>query len=286
MAALEKIIVEEEHTFRIAQVLEPIYKKLGEWRKLVAIYEAELQYIDDKCGRVEILTAIATLHDEQGSDLDMAFDALARAWLEDVSDPDVMQALEGMVGRLGDWPKLVEVLEKGVENTFDAELQATIWEKVAKVYETAIRDMEKAVGAYKKLLEVRDDNETAILALERLLPDLNRYEELVPILRRKAELTEDPLESVEVFYKLAEIQETVLERVEDAIETWRHVLTINDEDELALKALERLLAMKEAWLELTEIYNRKIDLVTEPQEKREYFFKLAPGPRREDGGGF
>ena len=275
ISALERIIVEEEYTFRVAQILEPIYEKLGEWKKLIAIYEAELQFMDDKLRRVEILSSIAKLHDERGNDLSMAFDALSRAWLEDVADPEVMQALEDMAGRLGDWDALVKVLEKGVENTFDPELQAKVWGKVAKVYEGAIGNIEKAVEAYNKLLEVRDDSETAILALEKLLPNLNRYEDLIPILTKKAEMAEDSLESVEVYYKMAEIQETVLENVDDAIATWRQVLILNDEDELALTALERLLSAKEAWLELTEILNRRIELVDEPEAKRDYYFKLA-----------
>jgi tetratricopeptide (TPR) repeat protein len=275
IAALEKLILDEDHRFRIAQILEPIYKRLGEWKKLVVIYDAELEFIDDRIRRVEILNEIATLHEEQGGDLSLAFDAMAKAWQEDVADPEVFDRLERLAGKLGDWQRLVSVLEKGVEGSYDTELLAKVWGKIARIHEEALRDPEKAVEAYNKLLSVKDDSQVAITALERLLPDLNRYEELVPILKRKAELTPDPLESVEVFYKLAEVQESVLENVPEAIETWRQVLMLNDEDELALGALERLYKAQEAWTELSEIYGRKIDLVDDPAEKRDYYFKLA-----------
>ena len=46
--ALERLIVDHDHTFRIAQILEPIYRDQDAWQKLVVIYDAELEFIDDQ----------------------------------------------------------------------------------------------------------------------------------------------------------------------------------------------------------------------------------------------
>ena len=75
---------------------------------------------------------------------------------------------------------------------------------------------------------MREDSEEAINALERLLPSLTRWEELVKILRKKAELSPDPLDAKDCYYKIAEIQETTLENTEEAIATLRHLLNIDD----------------------------------------------------------
>src|SRR5204862_2708915 len=86
--SLERLIVDHEHTFRIAQILEPIYREQDAWQKLVVIYDAELEFIDDKPKRVELLREIARIHETRGGDVRLAFGALARAWSEEAAEAD------------------------------------------------------------------------------------------------------------------------------------------------------------------------------------------------------
>src|SRR5262249_32248340 len=81
--ALERLIVDHDHTFRIAQILEPIYREQDAWQKLVVIYDAELEFIDDRPKRIELLQEIARLHEKRGGDVRLAFGTLARAWTEE-----------------------------------------------------------------------------------------------------------------------------------------------------------------------------------------------------------
>jgi len=275
LASLESLVLNEEHRFRIAQILEPIYHQLDEWKKLVVIYEAELEFIEDRARRVEILTEISKLHEERGGDYLLAFDAISKAWLEDVSDRTILDKVENMAGQLGDWGRFVSVLQKGAEQSYDAELLAEIYRKLAKIHERALGDKEKAIESYKKLLEAREEDMEALDAMERLLSDMGRFEDLVDVLSKKAELTVEPLEATEILYKLAEVQETVLDRREDAIGTWRKVLSLNDSDELGLAALERLYIANESWTDLVDIYRRKADLTSAPADRREILLKLA-----------
>ena len=67
-APLERLIVDHDHTFRIAQILEPIYREQDAWQKLVVIYDAELEFIDDRPRRVELQREIARLHEQRGGD--------------------------------------------------------------------------------------------------------------------------------------------------------------------------------------------------------------------------
>src|SRR5262249_30533819 len=75
--ALERLIVDRDYTFRIAQILEPIYREQDAWQKLVVIYDAEMEFIDDKPRRVALLREIAQLQEQRGSDARRAFAALA-----------------------------------------------------------------------------------------------------------------------------------------------------------------------------------------------------------------
>ncbi len=275
MAALERLLGNEDHRFRVAQILEPIYQTTDDWQKLVVIYDAQLESIDDQVRRVEILREISSIHEHRSGDIRLAFEAMAKAWREDIIDTEVLQSLEALATKLEDWGRLVTVLQEGIEGSYDYELQASIWLKIARIHEEAESNPAAAVDAYNKLLEVKEDSEEAIDALERLLPALGRFEELVAILRKKAELSPDPLDAKDCFYKIAEIQEGTLENTEDAIATLRHLLNIDDADEVAISSLERLYLASEAWTDLVGIYQRKIESLLEADERRTVIFQMA-----------
>ncbi|MDY0000848.1 MAG: tetratricopeptide repeat protein, partial [Polyangia bacterium] len=275
IAALERLINSEDHRFRIAQILEPVYKALDEWRKLIVIYEAQLLTIDDQARRVEILRDVAMLQEHRAGDASQAFDAMAKAWREDITDQTVLQALEVLASKIQDWGRLVEVLAQGVADSYDYELQASIWLKIARIREEAEGNPEAAVVAYNKLLEVREDSEEAIGALERLLPSLSRWEDLIKILRKKAELSAEPFDQKDCYYKIAEIQEHTLGQSAEAIATLRQVLAIDESDEVAIASLERLYLGAESWKDLVEIYRRKIDSISGATERRTIVFQMA-----------
>ncbi len=79
IAALELLVRDEAHRLRIIELLEPIYRASGQWRKLVAISEAQLPLLEDALDRVRVLGSIAELHEQFGRDGSLAFHAWARA---------------------------------------------------------------------------------------------------------------------------------------------------------------------------------------------------------------
>lgn len=275
IAALERLLGNEDHRFRVAQILEPLYQATDNWQKLVVIYDVQMESINDQVRRVEILREISSIHEHRSGDIRKAFEAMAKAWREDIIDSEVLGSLEALATKLEDWGRLVTVLTEGIEGSYDYELQANIWLKIARIHEEAESNPTAAVEAYNKLLEVKEDSEEAIDALERLLPSLGQFTELVTILRKKAELAPDPLDAKDCFYKIAEIQESTLEDTEEAITTLRNLLNIDDTDEVAIASLERLYLASESWTDLVGIYQRKIESLMDTDERRTVIFQMA-----------
>lgn len=75
------------------------------------------------------------------------------------------------------------------------------------------------------------------------------------------------LDQKDLFYKIAELQEGVLNNSDAAIETYLAVLDLDSEDQFALDALEKLYARTENWKELINIYQQKIDNATDVDER-------------------
>ena len=225
---------------------------------------------------------IARLHEKRGGDVRLAFAALARAWSEEAGEPDAVERetelfheLRRLAHMLGMWRELVETLHKAVADSYDYDLQARVYARVAEIQETQLGDRAAAIESWRKVVGVRDDAVDAYKALERLLADESRNKELVQILEKRAGLSNDVGEQKQLAYRAAELYEEALGEPEQAIATWRHVLTLDDSDRPALDALERLYFAKSAWRDLSSILMQKIDLTPEPAAQRPLRLQLA-----------
>ncbi|PID38647.1 MAG: hypothetical protein CSA65_04890 [Proteobacteria bacterium] len=275
IAALEQLVMDREQRFRIAQILEPIYRNADEWAKLVVIYDAQLAFIEDSDRRVFLLKEIARLHEERGGSLELAFRALCRAFEENPEDSESLVEAERLADQLGMWAFIVALLERCVDKTYDFDLQARLHTRVAQLLEDELDNPEGAVDAWRRVLGVRDDDENAMTSLLQLLELLERWQELVDQLRRKAELSPDPGEQQRAFERIAEIYSEQLPDPVAAVDAWRQVLGLDPASGRALDALERLYIASEEWIELIWVYQRKLELTDDPELWRELQLAVA-----------
>ncbi|MSP60174.1 MAG: tetratricopeptide repeat protein [Myxococcales bacterium] len=292
IAALERLIMDRDQRFRIAQILEPIYRVHDQWAQLVVIYGAELEFIDDKTRRVALLREIARIHAERGGDLKLAFSALARAWREEAPDgsceqeADLYQNLCDLAVDLKCWDDLVAVLEQAVAGSYDYDLVARVHARVADIHDRRLGDAAAAVESWRRVVGVREDDVGAWKAIERLLGSLGRHAELVEVLERRGELSHDLMEQKALAYRTADLHEHTLRQPDRAVATWRHILTLDENDRPALDALARLYQARGAHRDLALIYQRKIELASTDQEKRPLRFAMAKVSEHQLGDAF
>jgi tetratricopeptide (TPR) repeat protein len=277
--ALERLIVDTDHTYRIAQILQPIYESADSWQKLVVIYDAQLDFVDDKMQRLQLLRDIAGIHEKRGGDIQLGFNALARAfgeWAEEGGDEETQ--LWGELARLAAehnlWQPLEKTLVDVVDKSLDSDLQVRLWGRIAGVRERELKDTSAAIEAWRKVTAAKDDEGDAWKALERLLDAAGRGGELVAVLEKRASLAYDPVEQSGLLARAGALYEA-LGRREDAIGAWQRVLGIDDGDPAALDALERLYAQAGAHRDLAQIYSRKIEISPDEGTRRKLRFLLA-----------
>jgi tetratricopeptide (TPR) repeat protein len=265
---LERLVLDEDHRARIAELLEPIYRANDWWQKLVVILDTQIRYVEDPDRRVAMLREIAHIHATRGGDQKLALEALSRAWRENVRDEAALAELTALAAKLGAWDSLVGTLAAGVENEYDPVLVAMVWARIAEIHEERRKDAERAIQAWRKVLEVQDDDAVALSALDRLLSAERRHADLVPVLEKRAALAEDEGTRLALLHRIAALYEEDLEQAPEAIEAYRNVLAVSDTDALALDALERLYRQERDWNELVSILARKIELATDRDQRR------------------
>src|SRR5581483_6888588 len=173
---------------RIASLLEPVYRSQDWWQKLVVILDAKLDYVRDPGDQIGVLHEIAQIHEQRGGALDLALQALARAWRIDVADDDSLQKLLQLAGKLAAWDDVVQTLEEGAAAAPHGELGAALWARAAEIHELRRHDLPRAIVAWRKVEEARPDDLVALAALDRLLALEGRVADLVIVVARRAEL--------------------------------------------------------------------------------------------------
>ena len=263
VSSLERLVVHEEHRERIAELLEPVYREQDWWQKLVVILDAKLDYVRDPIEQITTLHEIARIHEERGGALDLALASLARAWRIDVSDDDSLLRLLQLAAKLGAWDDAVRTLEEGASAAPHGDLAGALWARAAEIHETQRGDNKAAIRAWRKVEQARTDDPVALAALDRLLALEGRVQELVKVVERRAELSEDTGVRLVLLHRVAALYDEVLQDAPSAIQAYRNVLAVDDTDLSALDALERLYSAANDGRELANVLDRKIELTTD-----------------------
>jgi golgin subfamily B member 1 len=271
VGSLERLVVHEAHRERITELLEPVYRSQDWWQKLVVILDAKLDYVRDPAEQVHTLHEIAKIHEERGGNLDLALQALARGWRIDVAEDDSLSKLLVLAGKLEAWDEVVATLEDGAAAAPTGDLGAGLWALAAEIHEQRRRDLPRATLAWRKVEHARPDDLAALAALDRLLALEGRVGELVVVIARRAELTDDAGVRLVLLHRVAALYEEVLVDQPAAITAYKNVLGVDDTDLAALDALERLYRLStagDAPRELAQTLERKIELTPELGERQ------------------
>jgi tetratricopeptide (TPR) repeat protein len=281
--ALERLGSMPDYELTIAEILEPLYRQVGDFAKLIGVHEVQVRRTDDPVRRVELLHQIASLYEDAAGDLHAAFDTLARALAEDPAHESTQAALERLAratSRFADLARVYETLAGGQEDAF---LASQLYSIAARVFEQDLGDVDNAVKHYRKVLSIDPTNLSAAEALEGLFRGAERFADLSAVLQTKAEIVDDPVEKKAALFQAAAIEEEMLERPEEAIKVYLRALETDPDDLQAVDALIGQYLGLKRWEDLLGVYTKKVDLVFDPEEKKLIYYQMGAVYERELG---
>ncbi|AKT41625.1 tetratricopeptide repeat protein [Chondromyces crocatus] len=283
LVELERLGKSIEHELAIAEILEPLYRQSGDYPKLIGVHEVQVRRSDDVTRRVELLHQIAVLYEDAGGDLNSAFNTYARALKEDPASEATQQSIDRLARAIGRFADLAAVYEMLAGEQAEADLASSLYTMSAQVYEQDLGELDNAIKHYRRVLEIDASNLYAAESLERIFRAAERYEELSQILQQKAEIVDDLEEKKAALFASASIEEDVLERHDPAIAVYGKVLELDSEELRAIDALIKLYLGLSRWQELLSVYQRKADLVIDPDEKKRIYYQIGAVYERELG---
>lgn len=256
------------------QALKRLYYGQRRWRDLIRTLESEAQLAADPAMKGSALYRAARIHAEHLGNRDEAIRVLEQARRLRPEDPLVLGELARHYQASQRLPALVETLETLADTTDDDAERLTFTQRIARLYEEDLRDVDQAILWHERAVELNPTSLSSLQALSLLYRVRGAWPKLIDMCVREAKYTRDAQRRADAHARAAEIYETKLNSVDEAVEHYHRALNAMPDHETSFKALARLLSDVHRPKELVQLYENQLDRASGTRAVS-YLFKIA-----------
>ncbi|MFT3775594.1 MAG: tetratricopeptide repeat protein [Minicystis sp.] len=277
VAELEGLLegsTDPEHKARAGEMLEPVYLRRADWAKVKTALGARLAASQDPADRRDLLTRLATLHEEQLEDYAAALETVAKLLHEELNDEGVWAELERLAKVAGAEKRLAEIYagELSALSSDDAS-SAKLARRTGEIY-ADLGEVASALQWYRRAHEFEPESRELFGAIDALLVKEARHAERVALYRAALDYLGDD-DRIAALHTIAKLERVELKEPEKAIETYRAALDVRDDDAKALDALTELYRELGRDRELADLYLRRAEAAPNGEEAAPYRLSLA-----------
>ncbi len=254
--------------------LKRLYYSQRRWRDLIRTLEAEAQLETEPSSKASSLYRAARIHAERLGNRDEAIRVLEQARSLRPGDPLILGELARHYEAGQRLQALVETLEALTEASEDEAEKLTYTQRIARLYEEELRDVDQAIAWHEKAVELNPTSLSSLQALSLLYRVRGAWPKLIGMCLQEARYTTDAQRRADSHARAAEIYETRLDAIDDAIDHYHRSLNAMPDHPTAFKALTRLLSDVSKPKELVQLYENALDRATGTRAVS-YLLKIA-----------
>lgn len=252
-----------------------LYEKLGRWPELVSMYEQDLLQTSDREQQISTLNKIAALYEDRLGDVDHAIECLKRVLELSPDHLPTMRNLGRLFERGGKWQELLDLNETETRLASDTKQIVSLAHRSAEIYEEHLKDRPAAIMAWERVLQLSPAYLPALRALGRLYGQDGRWDALIKMYRTEAEIAPTTDQAASLVQKVGELFEQKVKDLNEAISSYREVLTLAPNHVPALRSLARIYRTQGDWESLIEILRAEAANRSEPTERANAIFQSA-----------
>ena len=223
-----EIATHEEPGGPAGERLAELYAAGHDYGKLAELREKQLGLVEDPAHRVRLMNELAELYGDRLGDRDQAAVYLHAILQLEPANLPALTAYADHFREKNDWPALVDLLEFALEQAravgVEPGEQVKRLEEIALVSEKNLNDPERAVSAWRQVEELDPTHARAREMQKRILLKAKRFDQIVPILAREADATEDPNQKIDILRRIAQIEREKLQAPERALQIYQQIL--------------------------------------------------------------
>jgi tetratricopeptide (TPR) repeat protein len=272
--------------------LERLYIQLERWPALKDIYTKKAEHAATPDERKQMLFVLGQVYDRELGDVAKAIETYQAILDLDRDDLAAIQALDRLYGQAGRWYDLLQILEREVELSESTGETVALKHRIGQLWEKELKDLTRAIEAYREALTLDPTHEPTVAALAGLLhvegepvlaaqvlepiyADAGEFEKLIDVYEVMTAHADDAQRRVELLHKIAQLHETKLEHYDAAFEAYGRALRADPANDRTLGNLERLADATHAWESLARLYDAELQKILDVPRQVDLLLRLA-----------
>lgn len=273
MVTLAAVLQRDPKHFDASTQLERLYEAAEAWDKLAELLLARIEELPEAMDRVMDLHRLAKVFEEKLADTQSAFLVQQRALDEIADDTHTLAELERLAAAGQLWAELADMWNEAIPKMEEPTTRTDYRMKLGVIVRDELDRPEEAIGHFCQVLEADAEHEGALKALAELYLLIESWRELIDTLSALGAVTADYEERTRIAVRIGEVWEHQLNDVDEAIKAYQAVLDLDELEDRALSALERLYDGRGQWQQLIEI----LELRGRVHAEEETAYKLRVG---------
>lgn len=243
--------------------LGPIHFARSEWDEAIEAFHRTLAVSRDAKAKLVALKSLGIIYQEHRQDLVKAVQSFHAALQADPKDVDALRRLGAVYKEARDWSSAVNVFLRLTEATPDLREKVGSLLQLGELYEQGTRQVDHAITAYRKVLEIEPSNQLAILRLLELYENQQDWAALAETTSAYVSTLapNEKHKAAPLHLKVADVYESRLRDDDRAIGALRAALDASPSE---ARALERLAALygkrRETYPQAIDTHRRLLDL--------------------------
>ena len=266
----------EEPTVHVE--VERLAEEVHDWRRVRDVLSERAQATFDPELACELWSRLGRIAEVKLDDPKIAEQAFSAAVAQAGDRPELLEALDRLYVRLGNWRSLADILERRAAVVAEASQQAEFYNRLARIQLEQFDEPVRALASIRQVLDRIPDDATAIALLEGLTEQRDLFEEtaeilesvyraarqperLVTLLGKRVALATDTGSRLEVRRMLAQVLEDECKDPSRALDVLVDAMSENTSDVALLDGVERL-------ADITRNYSRPATALEEALQLR------------------
>jgi tetratricopeptide (TPR) repeat protein len=192
-------------------------------------------------------------------------------------DLDARAALQQLYQSSGKWNALSESIRGEIEalSTDAQEEKLRLLRDLIPIYRDALQLDSMLIQVYGEILALSPYDAEALTSLSQLYESTGRWNELIQVLDRQAEVATDPEEKVALYLRIAELWIERFGNSNQATEPLERVIRLQPDRTDALAQLKDIYTKKRKWEALFGVLGREAELASDPAARLDKKVEMA-----------
>jgi tetratricopeptide (TPR) repeat protein len=274
-ASYLKVVELDPDNDTAVKFLESIFSQQGDWNGLIAAYEKRAELTRDDERRLETLRRAARVAGAKLKDPAEAARIYELILKADPADREALDALERFHERNQDWNKLVDVLKKRLASAPAGDAATALLRRIAQICEEGLRDEQRAIEHYLRILEIAPGNKEALEALGRIYESTEQWAEFIDVTRRQIRVTTERNVKALLYFKCGSVMEAKFGKEEDAIRYYDAAIKTSPSCLPAVHGLRDLYLRREDWPRVIQTLELEVKLWQDDKERAGVFAQVG-----------